>query len=177
MAKQETTKWQKLTADTKRLQQILAQKVIAYDDFATRKISTVCGFDASYNQQIAYCSAVVLRAKHKPIGGFEVVEALDNCIREVQPYVPGMFMLREGKPALDTVKKVKTKFDVLLIDGHGILHPRRCGLASYIGVILDNPTIGVAKKLLCGIERNDGFIEYEGQVLGFALGMKNKIYI
>jgi deoxyribonuclease V len=58
-------------------------------------------------------------------------------------------MLREGEPLLKIVRLLKNLF-VLLIDGHGILHPRKCGLASYVGIMIDKPTIGVAKNLLCG---------------------------
>ena len=46
-----------------------------------------------------------------------------------------------------------------LIDGHGILHPRKCGLASYVGITIDKPTIGVAKNLLCGSILESNYIE------------------
>ena len=59
-------------------------------------------------------------------------------------------MLKEAKPLLKILRLLKKSFDVLLVDGHGILHPRKCGLACYIGIIIDKPTIGVAKNLLCG---------------------------
>ena len=65
-------------------------------------------------------------------------------------YIPELFMLREGEPLLKIVRLLKNLFDVLLIDGHGMLHPRQCGLASYVGIMIDKPTIGVAKNLLCG---------------------------
>ena len=164
------------TLDAKRLQAELAEKVISSDDIESGEIRSVCGFDASYSNQIAYCSAVVMQRSNSD-GGFEVIEEIDHRVDKVQPYVPGLFMLREGQPALQTIRKVKTNFQVLLVDGHGVLHPRRCGLASYLGIMLDRPTIGVAKSLLCGTQRNDGFIEHEGQILGFALGEGSKIYV
>ena len=46
-------------------------------------------------------------------------------------------------------KILKNQFDVIITDGHGILHPRKCGLVSYVGITFDKPTIGVAKNLLC----------------------------
>jgi deoxyribonuclease V len=71
---------------------------------------------------------------------------------------------------------LKNRFDLLLIDGHGVLHPRRCGVASYVGVIIDRPTIGVAKSLLCGIVKENNFIDVDG---GFKLVKEKKkpIYI
>jgi deoxyribonuclease V len=62
----------------------------------------------------------------------------------------------------------------LLIDGHGRLHPRKCGLASYIGVITNKPTIGVAKHLLCGYVREDGFVEFDNIALGFRIKLQDK---
>ena len=63
----------------------------------------------------------------------------------------------------------------MLVDGHGLLHPRKCGLACYIGVTIDKPTIGIAKSLLCGTIRPDGFIELDGEILGYAIN--KKLYI
>jgi deoxyribonuclease V len=74
---------------------------------------------------------------------------------------------------------LKNRFDLLLIDGHGVLHPRRCGVASYVGVIIDRPTIGVAKSLLCGIVKENNFIDVDGVISGFKLVKEKKkpIYI
>jgi deoxyribonuclease V len=69
---------------------------------------------------------------------------------------------------------LKNRFDLLLIDGHGVLHPRRCGVASYVGVIIDRPTIGVAKSLLCGIVKENNFIDVDGVISGFKL-VKEKV--
>ncbi|HYT43462.1 MAG TPA: endonuclease V, partial [Methylomirabilota bacterium] len=53
--------------------------------------------------------------------------------------------------------------------GHGLLHPRKCGLASYIGIIIDRPTIGVAKRILCGTVRANHFIDIDGVISGFKM--------
>ena len=81
-------------------------------------------------------------------------------------------MLREAVPITSTLKLLKNPYDVLLIDGHGQLHPRRGGLACYLGVVLDKPTIGIAKLLLCGDQRKDQFVEMEGEILGFRMVTK-----
>jgi deoxyribonuclease V len=87
--------------------------------------------------------------------------------------------LREFRPVLTTLKLLKQPFEILLINGHGILHPRKCGLACCVGLMIDKPTIGVAKGLLCGFVRADQFVEYNNQVLGFRIkkGMTKQIYI
>src|SRR5207253_5249682 len=88
------------------------------------------------------------------------------------PYVPGLLMLREADPIFQTVRMLKNDYDLLLVDGHGLLHPRKCGLACYVGVNLDKPTIGVAKSRLCGTIRLDGFIELRGEILGYSISKK-----
>src|ERR1051326_8540447 len=104
------------TLDAKRLQAELAEKVISSDDIESGEIRSVCGFDASYSKQTAYCSAVVTQ-RFGPDGGFEVIEEVDHRLDKVRTYVPGLFMLREGPPALQTIRMVKTDFQVLLVDG------------------------------------------------------------
>jgi deoxyribonuclease V len=66
------------------------------------------------------------------------------------PYVPGLLAFREGPVVLAALEQVSDPPDVLLFDGQGLAHPRRLGLATHIGVLLDRPSIGCAKSRLCG---------------------------
>ena len=119
----------------RKLQKQMAEKVIARDKFhAATAIKRACGVDVSYSGRVAYCSAAVVEAEK-----MELVELATHKSKATYPYIPGLFFLREAQPALDTLKKLKGGFDLLLVDGHGVLHPRRCGLASYLGVALDVP--------------------------------------
>ncbi len=154
------------------LQEELASKVIAADDFG--RIRNVCGADVAYSCDTAYCSAVVMDR-----AGKAVIETVSSVSAVKNPYVPGLLMLREAEPILHTLEMLKKNYDLLFVDGHGQLHPRKCGLACYLGIRLGKPSIGVAKKLLCGNPRDDGFIEYEGEILGFGLplGGRKKIYV
>lgn len=153
------------------LQKNIAKKVVAAkDDFG--EISSICGVDVTYrgSSNAAYCSAVIMDKNMQ-----QFVESVDVQTIVKYPYVPGLLMLREAEPIFYTLKLLKNSYDLLLIDGHGLLHPRRCGLACYIGVSLDKPTIGVAKSRLCGTVRPDGFVELDGEILGYAIS--KKLYI
>ncbi len=160
-------------ADAIRLQKNIAKKVVAAkDDFS--KISSICGVDIAYGSSnsnaAAYCSAVIMDKNMQ-----KLIECVDVQTVVKYPYVPGLLMLREAEPIFYTLKLLKNTYDLLLIDGHGLLHPRKCGLACYIGVTLDKPTIGVAKSRLCGTVRPDGFVELDGEILGYAIS--KKLYI
>ena len=153
------------------LQKNIAKKVVAAkDDFG--EISSICGVDVAYrgSSNAAYCSAVIMDKNMQ-----QLVESVDVQTIVKYPYVPGLLMLREAEPIFYTLKLLKNSYDLLLIDGHGLLHPRRCGLACYIGVTLDRPTIGIAKRRLCGTVRPDGFVELDGEILGYAIN--KKLYI
>jgi deoxyribonuclease V len=156
-------------ADAIRLQKDVAKKVIfAKDDFG--EIKRICGVDIAYRGDTAYCSAVVMDR-----GMQQLVESVDAKSTVNYPYVPGLLMLREAEPILCTLKLLKNSYDLLLVDGHGLLHPRKCGLACYIGVTIDKPTIGIAKSRLCGTMWPDGFIELNDEILGYA--MSKKLYV
>lgn len=80
-------------------------------------------------------------------------EIIEEAIWEGPPafgYVPGLFSLREGACLIAALSKLSTAPDVIFIDGHGIAHPRGFGLACQIGMVFGVPTVGVAKRRLCG---------------------------
>jgi deoxyribonuclease V len=150
--------------DAIKLQKEVAKKVVAKDDFG--EINRICGVDVAYSGDTAYCSAVVMSRDS------QLLESVDAETTATHPYVPGLLMLREAGPVFHTLRKLKGEYDLLLVDGHGFLHPRKCGLACFLGVTLNKPTIGVAKSRLCGTVRPDGFVELGGEILGYAIGKK-----
>jgi deoxyribonuclease V len=150
-------------SDAIKLQKEISKKVIATDDLGV--IKRVCGVDVAYAGDTAFCSVVVMEGK-------SVVESIDVETAVTHPYVPGLLMLREAGPIFHALAMLNGSYDLLLVDGHGLLHPRRCGIACYLGVMLDKPTIGVAKSRLCGTVRPDGFVEMDGRVLGYAVSKK-----
>jgi deoxyribonuclease V len=152
-----------------KFQEQLAKKIITRDDF-NREIDYVCGVDVSYKKEIAHCSTAIIKKNT-----LEVIEVVESKSNVKFPYIPGLFILRELNPIRHTIKLLKNPFQLLLVDGHGILHPRRCGLACHIGVITDNPTIGVAKSLLCGSIQPDCFVKHNEDVLGYAINREGKL--
>ncbi|CAN5870067.1 deoxyribonuclease V [soil metagenome] len=150
-------------AEVIKLQKEFAKKVITRDDFDS-KVESICGVDVSYRNKTAYCSAVVINKEN-----FEIIEIVSSKSEIKNPYIPGLFILRESTPILQTLKLITNPFQLLLVDGHGKLHPRRCGLACYIGIVTNLPTIGVAKSLLCGNIQSDNFVSHNGEILGYVL--------
>ena len=154
------------------LQKKLSTKVIT-KNILPKKIKRVCGVDVSYRGGFAHCNAVILD-KNK----MSIIESKTTKLKSATRYIPGLFMLKESKPILHTLKKLEKSFDILLVDGNGQLHPRQCGLACYIGLKLDNPVIGVTKSLLCGKVSSDSKVEYKGKVLGYKIKQnKKKLYV
>ncbi len=130
----------------------------------------MCGVDVSYRAGVAHCSAVVMNVADLNT----IVEQVNTKSEIKHPYIPGLFMLREAGPVLRTLKRVK-RYDLVLVDGHGLLHPRRCGLACYVGVITNKPAIGAAKSLLCGTVRDsDNYVELGGDLLGYVIKNEKK---
>jgi deoxyribonuclease V len=155
-------------AATIRVQNEMAKKVIS-ENTLKKEIIYICGVDVAYRNNIAYCSAVLMNKN-----SIEVKESVDITLNVKNPYVSSFFMLRESEAIINILKLLKNGFDLLLIDGHGVLHPRRCGLASYVGVIIDRPTIGVAKSILCGSVNADHFIDVDGVISGFKMVKEKK---
>ena len=163
----------RLYSDAARQQQELAKKILAKDNYGV-EIKYVCGVDVSYKNSIGYCSATILDKDT-----LNAVECANTIVVIDQPYIPGLFMLREYKPIMNALQMLKREFQILLVDGHGLLHPRRCGLACYVGIMMDKPTVGIAKSLLCGFVREDKYVEFDGDILGFQItnGNKKHIYV
>lgn len=127
------------------VQREMAEKLILTDRFSP--ISCIGGMDVSNNlyDTNIYASVVVLNKVNLKLEE-------ESAIVQTQqfPYIPGFLGFREAPPLIAAFNQLKIKPDLILVDGHGISHPRRLGIASHVGVLLDIPTIGVAKSILIG---------------------------
>jgi deoxyribonuclease V len=120
------------------------QVLIEAPDFP---VNTIGGADISFNKNsnTMYAGIVVLK--------FPALQPIAYCLvkKDVNfPYIPGYLAFREVPALIEAWELLKVKPDVLVVDGHGIAHPRRMGIAAHFGVLTGQPAIGCAKKLLYG---------------------------
>lgn len=136
-------------------QQALRQRVRRDDAFPC-PVRHVAGIDVAYESPGAargeVCAAVVVL----DAGSLEAVETSTARRAATFPYIPGLFAFRELPAVVEALRHVRTPIDLLVCDGHGIAHPRRIGLASHLGVLVDKPAIGVAKTRLTGTHAEPG---------------------
>ena len=127
------------------IQRELQKRVITQNGF--REINTIAGVDLAqiHGGERMICGIVVYTFPR-----LIEIERYSGIARVVFPYIPGLLAFREGPAIIATAKRLRTKPDLLMVDGQGIAHPRGCGIASHVGVILGIPSIGVAKKRLYG---------------------------
>jgi deoxyribonuclease V len=114
-------------------------------------IRHVAGVDAGFDQQGTVTRAAVVVLSFPDL--VPVDEALVRCPTTF-PYVPGLLSFREIPAVLQALNQITIQPDIILCDGQGIAHPRRLGIATHLGLIIDRPTIGVAKSRLTGSHGN-----------------------
>jgi len=147
------------------LQTRLAPRVIRKSRIRSADVAAVAGVDVAYANDMAYAAVVVFN-----LTDLKVLEKAVASKTARFPYVPGMLSFREGPVIMEALGKLKAPPDLLMVDGHGIAHPRRFGIASHIGLLTDIPAIGCAKTILLGdyeeLQGTRGSISYltEGQV-------------
>jgi deoxyribonuclease V len=112
-----------------------------------KKPQLVAGLDCSFSRdgERIFAVVVVLRPPK-----FELVETVSASRKVTFPYIPGLLSFREAPVCVAAIEKLQNRPDAFIIDGQGIAHPRRLGLAAHLGLFLDQPTIGCAKSRLTG---------------------------
>jgi len=150
----------------------LSKEVVVRDDFDKIKYIAGCSTAVVENKIIS----IVALFEYPSI---KFVEYKYSIAKSDIPYIPNYRGYRDMPTITDAFNLLKQKPDMLIVDANGILHPRRIGMASHLGLVLNVPTIGVAKKLLCG-KVSDGKILVKEEIRGIELTTKEKanpIYI
>ena len=139
------TRWNLTPREAVRLQQELRERVERHDRFGA--IRFVAGADLAFDPEtnLAFAGVIVYQ--------FPELREVERRMarRKLRfPYVPGLLSFREGPVLMAAFERLRTEPDLILIDGHGVAHPRRFGIACHLGVLLDKPTVGCAKSILVG---------------------------
>jgi deoxyinosine 3'endonuclease (endonuclease V) len=138
-------------------------KTVDINEFYKNRVRYVAGLDLSYikeNDDLACAGLIVLDAADN----LKVIYEDINMVNISTPYVPGYLAFREVPFLVEKLNKLKLNNpeiypQCIFIDGNGLLHPKRFGLACHLGVLIDTPTIGIAKQLfqVDGLEKNEQF--------------------
>lgn len=149
-----------------------------------KPIQTIGGADISFNKysEVVYAGIVILSYPE-----LQVIHTASVISTTRFPYVPGLLAFREVPALIEAWNKLEVKPDVLVLDGHGIAHPRRMGIATHFGLVAGTPTIGCAKSLLAGKYEEPGDktfdsspLIYKSDVIGTVLRTKprcNPVYV
>ncbi len=166
-------------AEATRIQANLAKAVERYDVLAPR-IQHVAGVDVAYakgDDARVYAGVVIINCET-----METIETATATGVATFPYTPGLFAFRELPPLWTALEKIHNKPELLICDGQGIAHFRRCGLASHLGVLLDVPTIGCGKTRLLGEYDEPGpqrgassLLTDAGEVIGSVLRTQDSV--
>ncbi|HVF56790.1 MAG TPA: deoxyribonuclease V [Pyrinomonadaceae bacterium] len=170
--------WKLLPREAVELQKSLRERVRI--EPLAREIETIAGADISFNKfsPVVYAGIVVLR-----LPSLEVVEEVGVVSETLFPYVPGLLSFRETPSVLEAWAKLKTEPDAVMFDGQGIAHPRRVGIASHVGLLINRPTLGCAKSVLVGkfedpAEERGSWSPMvdKGETVGAALRTKTRVH-
>lgn len=137
--------WQVSIAEALDIQRKLAAQVSRTTEVTVPRF--IAGVDISVKRELGIATGAVVVLKYPEL---ELVETKIVNGELDFPYVPGLLSFRESPLTLAACERLTITPDLILVDGQGIAHPRRMGLASHLGLFLDIPTVGCAKSLLCG---------------------------
>jgi len=147
-------------SNLKDLQADVERSVRVDDAIPIKDIRYVAGFEVSFAKETCVCAAVVVDFKT-----MKIVERKHTVTKAPMNYIPGFAAFREGPAICQTYYDLEYEPDVILVNGAGIAHPYKAGLAAFVGVELAKPAIGIAKNLLEGEVQGEDII-VEGEVRG-----------
>jgi len=168
--------WQVTPAQAKAIQEQLAGRISRRDEVGVVRLIAGVDISVSKSEPLARGAVVILNYPE-----LKLVESQTIEMEIPFPYVPGLLSFREAPVILAACEKLANTPDLILVDGQGLAHPRRLGLASHLGLLWDRPTIGCAKSRLCGeydpVENGIGKFSMLidcGEIVGAVLRTKSK---
>ncbi len=127
------------------IQNIIGRRVLESIKPLEREPKLILGLDAAYSRKYGGVAVAALTSIDGKLLTYKI--ALGEPPLE---YIPGLLAFREAPLLYSAAQQVKEDYDVIIVDGHGLSHPRHAGIASHMGLALGKPSIGVAKKKLYG---------------------------
>ncbi|MEM1525849.1 MAG: endonuclease V [Ignisphaera sp.] len=151
--------------------QLQLSKLVRIDPVKPDSIEIIVATDNGYKGSKVIGVAVAYNAKkRKELCHIAIVDEVEI------PYIPGLLAFREAPLMIEAIKELSLRCveaDIIMVNGHGLSHPRRFGIASHVGIALDKPSIGIAKRLLYGSITTDNnlrtAITVGGAVVGYVL--------
>ncbi|MDQ2799165.1 MAG: deoxyribonuclease V [Armatimonadota bacterium] len=135
-----------MTAEEAKEQQTSMRRLVSLTD-GFGEIKTIAGVDLSLDTENNRGHAIVVVLSYPD---FRVLETRYATAPLKMPYIPGLLSFRESPVALEAFAQIETVPNLIMVDGQGQAHPRGFGIACHLGVLLDVPSIGVAKSRLYG---------------------------
>ncbi|MCD5390332.1 deoxyribonuclease V [candidate division NPL-UPA2 bacterium] len=167
--------WNVSPQEASRIQTELAKKIILEKKF--REVKRIAGADISFSGDRAYAGVIIFS-----FPDLRIIEKQQATAQVSFPYIPGLLAFREGPALLSTFEKVEVEPDLIIFDAQGLAHPRRMGLATHLGIILDMPSIGCAKSRLVGSCQSPGeevgaysLLEDGGETIGAVVRTKEGV--
>ena len=169
--------WTQTAEEATKIQQQLKSQVVTEDRLG--EVQYVAGVDVGFEDNYAITKAAVA------VLSFPELQLVEDAIARrptTFPYIPGFLSFREIPAILEALQNLKTTPDLIMCDGQGIAHPRRLGIASHLGVLIDLPTIGVAKSRLVGkheeVPAQKGHwqpLQHRGETIGVVLRSRTNV--
>ncbi len=169
--------WDVSPREAKEIQYRLREKIV--DTWDGRNVSLIAGADVAFPEKTTVLAAVVVLT----FPDLRVVETHIKSLPCRFPYVPGLLAFREAPALLACLDELRLEPDVLLCDAQGLAHPRKMGLATHVGILLDHPVVGCAKSVLYGTfeppGEDKGSFSYmyddSGEVIGAAVRTRDHV--
>jgi deoxyribonuclease V len=168
-------RWPASLAEARRIQERLKAQVETEDRVG--RVRRVAGLDAHYGANRIWAAAAAMT-----LPDLAALASAQTSRRLTFPYVPGLLSFREAPAMLEALRRLSVRPDLLLVDGQGIAHPRRFGLACHVGLLAGIPTIGVAKSRLIGRYEDPGpergawsRLVDKGEVIGAVLRTRRSV--